>query len=81
MTENNTQTAGCLSHLTAELESVGAIAMSRMMSDLYEEMKAALRYFDLSFHEMSKVVISSDKPNTITFTYDGRSICVSIDGN
>ena len=39
MTENNTQTAGCLSHLTAELESVGAIAMSRMMSDLYEEMK------------------------------------------
>ena len=55
--------------------------MSKMMSDLYEEMKAALRYFDLSFHEMSKVVISSDKPNTITFTYDGRSICVSIDGN
>ena len=55
--------------------------MSRMMSDLYEEMKATLRYFDLSFHEMSKVVISSDKPNTITFTYDGRSICVSIDGN
>jgi len=67
--------------LIAELESVGAIAMSRMMSDLYEEMKAALRYFDLSFHEMSKVLISSDKPNTITFTYDGRSICVSIDGN
>ena len=71
---------GCLSRLIAELESVGSIAMSRMMSDLYEEMKAALRYFDLSFHEMSKVLISSDK-NTITFTYDGRSICVSIDGN
>lgn len=44
---------------------------------LYQEMKDALDYFGLSFHEKDKMVVTIEG-NQIVFSYNNRSISVTI---
>lgn len=48
------------------------------MEELYEEMKAALKYFGLAFNEMDKVNMSL-KDNAVIFTHGKASISVTLD--
>lgn len=49
------------------------------MENLYHEMKEALEYFGLSFHQMSEVKVFSGK-NGFIFQHEGKQIRFSILG-
>lgn len=45
--------------------------------DLYDEIKAALKYFDLQFGQMSEISFDCDAKELI-FTYQNRSVIVQV---
>lgn len=45
--------------------------------ELYDEIKAALKYFDLMFHEMDKIQVTV-LPNAIVLRHDEASVAFSL---
>lgn len=51
--------------------------MNMNMEELYQEMKKALVYFGLSFHQMALVEVAIED-KSIVFSYNGRLIVVPL---
>lgn len=45
--------------------------------ELYDEIKAALRHFDLSFGDMDQVTVEA-RENLVVFSYCGRSCSIQV---
>lgn len=48
------------------------------MEFLYGEMKAALKFFELSFHDMAEVEVSIVK-SSVVFRHNGRELHITLD--
>lgn len=47
------------------------------LEQLYEEMKASLKFFDLRFNDMDQVTVHIDNHSSeIVLTHNGRKICI-----